>query len=291
MVEECVPSCDSSDRTKTSWFYRKKQNGRHRLPVTASSPALCLFYAVFFACLFQPFTARAQQARFDEANSLLEQNEYRSAADLYQSIADEGYQSGALWFNMGVAYSQLDSLGVSKFYFLRAEQFPETRRQARDALSYINQNFPRRSPVLPALPWDRFFEFLSLHAGTVNLYYAAFAALYIGITLIIISWFKRRPHKVLRRISYTAVFTAVLLFSCALYIHYLDHRFGTGVMTDRETAVYEQPGTDAPVISTAYEGYSMRVDFYRSEEYPGWRYIRLENGMHGWIEREALLVF
>jgi hypothetical protein len=53
------------------------------------------------------------------------------------------------------------------------------------------------------------------------------------------------------------------------------------------------------VVSTAYEGYAMRV--HTHEELPAsassdaegdaWSYVRLENGLYGWIESDAILTY
>jgi SH3-like domain-containing protein len=81
------------------------------------------------------------------------------------------------------------------------------------------------------------------------------------------------------------------VFVCAFYVNYLDNRFGTGVLIDRQSVVLQQPGENASPVSTAYEGYTLRVDFKKSEESDNWSYVRLENGMYGWVENSAIKVF
>lgn len=233
----------------------------------------------------------AQQSRFDRATFLLEQSEFNEAVELYSSIADNGYESGALWLNMGIAYTHLDSLGTAKYYFLQAQRYPETRTLAQEALTYVNERFNRRSAVLPKLPWDRFFEWLSQSAGLNFLFISAFIFLYAGVASILISWLRPGLKKPLKFSGIGLIVICALFFGCALYMDYLDSRYGTGVMVERQTSVYEQPRTDAPSVSTAHEGYTMTVDYYEGEEQPGWHYVRLENGMYGWLEEENIMVF
>ena len=116
---------------------------------------LILFFGLLSTVSF------AQQAAFDRATTLLEDQEYMDAIKQYKQIHDEGHVSGALWLNMGVAYTQLDSLGKAKFYLLRAAEFSETEELASQSLEVIENRFSRRSAVLPMLPWDRFFNFLA----------------------------------------------------------------------------------------------------------------------------------
>ncbi len=232
-----------------------------------------------------------QQSRFDEATFLLEKQEYREALTLYKSIADDGDISGALWLNMGIIYARLDSLGMSKYYLLQAEKFPETRELAGDALSYVNERFSRRSAVLPPLPWDRFFSYLSESVGLTWLFAIAFFFLYGGVGLLIYSWFTRSYKKPFSYSASALLAISILVFASAFYVHYLDNRFGTGVMVDRQSTVYETPDPESVEVSTAYEGYIMRVDLNRSSESDEWSYVRLENGRHGWIDTGALRVF
>lgn len=232
-----------------------------------------------------------QQSRFDEATFLLEQQEYREALGLYKSIADDGNISGALWLNMGIIYARLDSLGMSKYYLLQAEKYPETRELAEEALSYVNERFSRRSAVLPPLPWDRFFSYLSQSVGITWLFALAFFFLYGGVAFLIVSWFSRTNQKPFRYTGTTLIVIAALFFASAFYVHYLDNRFGTGVLVDRQRTVYEAPQSGSAEVSTAFEGYTMRVDFKRSSEAENWSYVRLENGRFGWIETNAMRVF
>ena len=248
------------------------------------------------SCLFILFLLMtpmlfAQQSRFDEATQLLNQQEYREAINTYKLIADDGYISGALWLNMGIAYAQLDSLGMAKFYLIQAERHKETKELAQEALLYVEERLSRRSAVLPPLPWNRFFEFLQIQVGVTTVYLSGLFILYVGIALIIISWFRLRLQKPLRTSGVTLTGLSILIFVIAFYVQYLDNRYATGILTDRESVVYLNPNLQSQRISTAYEGYKMRADLLKSEEQTGWHYVRLENGMFGWIDDQAVNIF
>ena len=232
----------------------------------------------------------AQQARFDSANVLLQESEYADAIHLYHSIAEDGYESGALWLNLGIAYSQMDSLGVAKYYLLKAKQFKETSELAEDALLYVNERFSRRSAVLPPLPWNQFIDFLSGTFGLNTIIVTSLFFFYVGIGLLIWSWFRVDLKKVLKNGSYISFGLMTLLFLFSGIIYYQENRFSTAVMIDRQSMVYEQPNESSSVITTAFEGYTMRVDFKAGAEHPEWKYVRLENGMFGWVKSEGLKI-
>ncbi|MFO7848159.1 MAG: SH3 domain-containing protein [Balneolaceae bacterium] len=250
-----------------------------------------LFCILFFPMLSIFWVdANGQQTRFDEANSLLENGEYSHAIDTYKSISRDGYESGALWLNLGISYVQLDSLGMAKYSFLKANEFPETSERATTALDYVNDRFPRQSAVLPQLPWIRFLNSVKQAIGITALTLMALFFLYTGTALIIGSWFRADLRRFFRIGSYISLGISVILFILISIITYRADRYDTAVMVDRQEAVYQQPSENSPVISTAYEGYTMQVDHKESEPKDGWYSIRLENGMYGWIKNETLKI-
>lgn len=248
----------------------------------------CIFFFLLSALFW--LDAGAQQNRFEKANTLLESGEYTEAINAYKSISSEGYESGALWLNIGISYTQLDSLGMAKYSFLKAEKFPETSERAANALEYVNDRFPRQSAVLPQLPWIRFITFLQQAVGVTLLSLIGFLFLYSGTALLIGSWFRADLRRFFRISSYIVFGLAALLFLLISIITYRAERYDTAVMVDRQEAVYQQPAETSAVISTAYEGYTMQVDHKESEPKDGWYSIRLENGMYGWIKNETLKI-
>lgn len=250
-----------------------------------------IFLSTIFCLFITGDPAFAQQPLFDSANSLLSEGRYQDAIERYHSIAEDGYESGALWQNLGVAYTRLDSLGKAKYYFLKAERFSETEQQAEQALQYINNQFPRQSAVLPELPWIRFINFLSINVGLQVIALAALVLLYLGVLLKIGAWFRPDFKKGFNYISYGSIAFSAVLFACSIIIQYQQNRYSTGVMVDREAPVYQQPEENSSVISTAYEGYTMQVDKTESEEQLNWKYVRLENGMYGWIQDGHIMTF
>lgn len=246
------------------------------------------FILIIIISSFWGAEAVAQQSRFDEANTLLENGEYSQAIDIYKSINMEGYESGALWLNLGISYTQLDSLGMAKYSFLKASEFPETSERSADALNYVNERFPRQSAVLPQLPWIRFLSSVEQAPGVTALTLIAFFFLYVGTALLIASWFRADLRRFFRFSSYISFGTSALLIILISIITYRAERYDSAVMVHRQQAVHQQPVETSAIISTAYEGYMMQVDHKESERAEEWYYIRLENGMYGWIKKDAL---
>jgi len=233
----------------------------------------------------------AQQARFDAATDLLQDHQYMDAIEAYRSIADDGYVSGALWLNMGVAYAHMDSLGKAKFYLMRASEFSETERSANESLEIIENRFSRRSAVLPLLPWQQFFHWADKAIGSFGLMTFGLIFLNIGASFVLALWFHPAMKTVYKYLSISAGSLAVIFVAMSIYINLENDWYGTGVMIDRQSTVHHEPDTQTATVSVAYEGYTMRVDWRESNSVEGWSYIRLENGLYGWIQDEAIKTF
>ncbi len=246
---------------------------------------LFLLFIVFSADL------NAQQSQFDYANQLMEEQRIEEAFEVYKSIHNDGYQSGELYYNMALASMFQDSLGLAKFYLLQSAQFPGTQQDANRTLEYINEQFNRRSAVLPKLPWERFFDWLNDAFGASALLIIGIILFNAGIGSVIGSWFVDKNSKWLLRTGYLLGVISILIVLSSFYLDYLDERFETAVMIDRQTIVHQRPSDTSASISNAYEGYTMTVDKQRSTEVNDWLYVRLENGMYGWIEEQRVRTF
>ena len=230
----------------------------------------------------------AQQSSFDRATEQLEQQNFQEAISQYRQITNNGYESGALYFNKGIAYSQLDSLGLAKYYFLKSSLFPETKEESQQAVDYLNERFSRRSATLPPLPWEQLTNYLKNQIGVSSLFSMALIFLYLGIIGVLLFWFYSKFSSYSYYIGISAFTMSLLLFITAFYIQHHENRYATGIVIDRQSVVYQLPDRSSAEISTAYEGYTLRIDNRVSEEYQDWIYIRLENGMKGWIDNQAV---
>ncbi|MCG8373625.1 MAG: SH3 domain-containing protein [Balneolales bacterium] len=241
---------------------------------------------VFIVGISGSITAQpSPQLLFDEANTLLEENEFEEAMAIYHQIEYSGYQSGALFLNMGINAVQLDSLGLAKYYFLKSNDFASTRYSSEIALEYVNSQFSRQSAMLPKLPWDKAVDSIKDGTGAMGVFVLGFISILISLFLVLSRWFnlwvfKKQPALIL---SFGAL--SLLLVALAFYVDYVDQRYSEAVIVTAEIQVKQQPDTNADLVSLAYEGYEITIDNLRSENEPNWLYIRLGNGQYGWIER------
>ena len=230
------------------------------------------------------------QLLFDRANEKLQAGQYQEALADYKKLVTGREVSGSLFLNMAISYVELDSLGMAKYYFLKARQFEETEERAEAGLEFVNSQFARQSAVLPKLPWEQAVNWLGEQIGSAALLGIGIFLLNAGIIGYVITWFIPYREKLIRITGLSTAILGLLIVLTSFYVHYVDQRYSRAVMVHREAAVMEKPASEGPVISRAYEGYTFTIDHKRSGNEAGWCYIRMSNGVYGWIRKDDIRI-
>jgi len=230
------------------------------------------------------------QVLFDKGNSELEDGNFSNALKEYRQINTGEFQSGALFLNMGIAYVNMDSLGLAKYYFMKAGEFDATQQRAEKALEYINKQFSRQSAVLPKLPWQQVFDWLNKNLGATVVLFIGLTLLNVGIMVFIFRWFVHLYPKFLKKAGRSVAITGLLVIGLSFYLSYLDKRYVPGVMVHEVTTIRERPDAESAAVSQAYEGYDFTVDMKKSKTAEEWVYVRMSNGQYGWIDNDEIRI-
>ncbi len=231
------------------------------------------------------------QAIFDKANIQIELHHYDRALALYQAIENEHVDSGPLYLNMGIAYSRQDSLGLAKYYFMKAAGFSSTHTRALDGIDFVNNRLTHNETLLPALPWDRFFNWIRTQIGIHALVFISLLIINLGVVAYIASWLWPAYKKWLEKPGLGILILGILLLILGGFTDYQARRYTPAIQIVKESNVREKPAAKAGVVSLAYEGYRFQIDHKRSKNHPGWYYVRMGNGQYGWIHRDDLKLF
>ncbi len=239
----------------------------------------------------KPVEARqSPQAIFDEANELFEDGELNEAMQLYRTIEEMGQEAGSLYLNMGITAVQLDSMGLAKYYFTKAEDFQQTEERAVEALEYVNGQFSRQSATLPKLPWDRAVQWINDVPNASGLFLAGFFITLSGLILVYLKWFNKINFAKISTVNSTLIIVGTSVALLAFYADYVNRRYDEAVLISTSNRVYESPDENSTLVSIAYEGYDLTVDHFKSSQHQNWYYIRLGNGQYGWISQEGIKI-
>lgn len=230
------------------------------------------------------------QVIFDQANSQLHQQQYTKALQLFHVIEKRKVSSGPLYLNMAFAYTKLDSMGLAKYYFMKAEAFPETVGSAQQGLAYTNGQLSHESAVLPELPWDRLADNIRDDIGIHTFLFLSILLLNLGIIAFIAKWFIPKWQKMIFYTAIVLLVAGVLGLGSSFYVQNRATRYEKAVMVTTQDNVYDKPEKDSGVVSNAYEGYVFTVDRERSKDTPDWYYIRMSNGQYGWVQKHDIRI-
>lgn len=249
-----------------------------------------LLVVILLCCFAISLGQQNPQAIFDKANEELESGDYSDAISLYKNLETQNNISGPLFLNLGISYQRIDSLGKAKYYFLKASNFEETQDEAQQALEFVESQFSRQSAVLPKLPWDVATDWLQHNIGAVYLLISGIILLNIGVILFVGHWFLNWYPKYFRISGIVIVALSALIIITSFYTQYINERYSTAVMVTQKVPVLEKPRQEASMVSQAFKGYTFTVDHFRSESHPRWAYVRMSNGLYGWIPSSEILI-
>lgn len=221
---------------------------------------------------------------FSEAANHLTQKRFVEAATVLNTIDASGAENGPMLINLGIAYAQLDSLGLAKLHFTRAAAYPEVKEQAETGLTYVTQQLQRRASGLPTLSFNR-------HLNTRLAGFRPALSLWISIVLLnagalVLVWYFRTGSHWRKRSA-----AALFAFSALGFIHHgifssLTTRYDLGVVVRQEVALREEPSSGSASPLPVFEGYDVRID--RSQAAEGWVRVILINGTQGWLPANAV---
>lgn len=243
-----------------------------------------------FLALFLWQSVSEVQLKFDQANQLLKEQEFEQAIRMYRELKMAEFESGALYLNSGLAYTQLDSLGMAKADFLKAAEFEDTREQALEGLAYITKKLPEKAAALPKMPWDNLLEWI-VESGIYFWMILGTVLLYVSFLLLILYWFKFRGNRLIINLFIVGILLTVAFFAAGYYTNYVKSRYGKAVLIKEQSRLYEAASYSSSVISLAFEGYEFTVDFTTSAGNPDWVYVRMSNGVFGWIPKKDIIQF
>lgn len=231
------------------------------------------------------------QEQFNQANEALSQGLYSDALSMYEAINASGFESGPLYLNMGITATQLDSLGLAKFYYLNAQRFVDVSIAATEALDFVDYELGRRGARLPELAWTRITRQLYFEMNHLGFVAVGLIVINIGVIFLVASWLRQSYHKINRLLAIVFISLGGTVVLVTALISWQSMNYTQGIQIVREAQIHTLPDSQSEIIQTGYEGFQYIVDIEESTSSPDWLYVRLSNGSRGWVQAEQLNLF
>jgi tetratricopeptide (TPR) repeat protein len=220
------------------------------------------------------------------ANEFYAANEYEKAINTYESILAEGFESSALYFNLGNAYFKNGEIVMAILYFERANRLSPNDEDIQFNLEMANQFVVDKIEPLPR-PF-----FIKWGKSIVNIYNADGWAIISLISFVLLLLFAA-GYIFARTIAIKK--TSFLLASLMLVITLTTYGFASAQRTIANThneaiifnptvtvkASPDESGTDLFVI---HEGLKVTI----VDELNDWIEVKLDDGNSGWVSKAVL---
>lgn len=237
--------------------------------------------------LFLMWMQLSPDSLFTTGAQYLQNKDAVSASRILSELDELGVENGPMLINLGIAYTQLDSLGLAKYYFTRAGRYAEVTSQSETGLTFVNQQLQRRASGLPVLSLNRLQNrFIAFY----NAFWALLVPLlllYIGAGILIWHFY---ASKVWKQHAATILLALSLLtfIGYAVFANYIN-RYELAVMIRQEALLREAPAEDSATLIPTFEGYDLRVDRKRSTD--EWVFVVLINGSSGWLPASSIRTY
>jgi hypothetical protein len=222
---------------------------------------------------------------FDQGNRLYQAEDFAGARQAYEAVMEAGFESAALYYNLGNAAIRTDDLGRAIWAYARAERLSPADPDVRSNLAYA------RARTRDTVGVKDESRLLRLLAGVSSGWSAAAQ----GRSALVLYWLLSATLIVrlllprLRRWTRIALWAGAVLLVLDLTVTGLGQLASSGtraVVLAAELSAQGGPSEAGRALFTLHAGTEVRV----ARRLGGWVEISLGNDLKGWVPENAIAV-
>ena len=236
-----------------------------------------LFFLIGFICLAQP------QDVFEEANRAYADKDYDLAISKYEQILENGYESNAVYFNLGNAHYKLNNVGPSIYYYEKALMLNSSDEDAKTNLKYAQQMTIDAIDVVPKTGVSKFVNTATAKLSVNGWAWVAVTLSMTFVILMILYYFASASIK--KRLFFVFGSICVILALVALVVAFQQQDIidsqEYGIIFTEEVTVRAEPNPRAEQLFLLHEGTKAKI----LDDFDNWRKIELTDGKQGWMPK------
>lgn len=249
---------------------------------------IILILAAVIACVYavQGRTAAERETLWNEANTLYLNGDYRAAISVYESIADEGFVSAKLYYNLGNAYFKDNSIGKAIVNYHRALRLSPSDKDTEYNLAVANSYVKDRIEAVP----DFFLKGWANKVRSVfnsNVWAVVSLVMLAGALAFALVYMLARK-KSLRKTGFFAALTLAVLFIASLSFSISERRelsnASGAIVTTSAVSVRSSPDSASKDLFILHEGTKVQV----LNRFGSWAEIMIADGNKGWLPASAV---
>jgi tetratricopeptide (TPR) repeat protein len=245
----------------------------------------CKNIAVLIATiLLVAFHAAAQEPDQMAAQAAKAYNtkHYQEAITQYEKVIAGGYESYALYYNLGNAYFRNNEIAEAALYYEKALKLAPDNEDIKHNIEVVNSKLIDKVEMVPELFYKRWWKEI---VNLMDIDTLAFVnIILLTLALVLIAIYIAVSNITLRKVSFWSGIALLLLFSVGVLAasqrnHYLVNQHEAIVFT-QTVNIKSSPDENSKDIFVLHEGTKVKL----LDVLADWQEIRIANGSVGWIK-------
>ena len=245
-----------------------------------------LLFALLLFCSSVSYAQEDVNEIFDKANSLYMSENYTEAVQVYLSIIEKGYESAAVYYNLGNTYYKLGNTGKAVLYYEKAKKINPRDDDINTNLKMTRLSIADKITPLPELFYMKYFNLFASMLGPfgwMKIFLFLFCVLCLTISALILIKDERAKYFLKKSVFILAAVTIIIL-GVTIYTSYEISKHDSGVIMSEKVDVYASPAEDSTELFAIHEGTKVTIKRIQGM----WIEISLADGKVGWIIKEHI---
>lgn len=244
--------------------------------------------AIIFLTMTSLLHAQEASLQFEQANQLYRNGDYQKSSQMYEQIIKNGYESPAIYYNLGNSYFKLQNVPAAILNFERAKKLSPNDEDINYNLRLTNLKVIDKIEPVPQLFfinwWQSFINLFSSEDWAV----VGIILLWLTAVCCVILYVVR--NFILQRIAFifaVIIFSVSIIAFIGMYQRYqIEQNEQFAIVFSQIVSVKSAPDSQSTDLFVLHEG--VKLEFL--DAVGEWRKIRLVDGKMGWIETIHLRV-
>jgi tetratricopeptide (TPR) repeat protein len=245
----------------------------------------CKKIAVLVATiLLVAFQAAAQDPEQMAAQAAKSYNtkQYPEAIAQYEKIVASGFDSYALYYNLGNAYFRNNEIAEAILYYEKALKLAPNNEDLKHNIEVVNSKLTDKVEMVPELFYKRWWKLIVNLMDIDTL--ALINVLLLSLALLLIAIYIAASNIIIRKISFWSGISLILIFGVGVLAasqrnHYLTNQH-EAIVFEQTVNIKSSPDENSKDIFVLHEGTKVKLLDVIAE----WQEIRIANGSVGWIK-------